>query len=179
MKLKNAQAHMAGRAKTWALGLEMSDPNVFRSLEAFKSRLKQTFEPPRAEFRARPELLKLKQGMRDVHAYAQPIRLLASSITSIPVHERTLITVFMQGLADGPVRDRLFCLELETLEQAILAAELVELDMRQAHASLGSYRRPRRQETGGPERTDFCYVESERPLSSNIERLKSAVAVRS
>ena len=62
MKLTFAQANLAGRAKTWALGVEMSDPYVFGSLEAFKTLLKQTFEPPRAEFRARSELLKLKQG---------------------------------------------------------------------------------------------------------------------
>ena len=84
-----------GRAKSWALGVEMSDPYVFGSLEAFKTLLKQTFEPPRAEFRARSELLKLKQGKSDVHTYAQHIRLVASSMVAKPVHEHTLITVFM------------------------------------------------------------------------------------
>ena len=108
MKLTFAQTHLAGRAKTWALGLEMSDPYAFGSLEAFKTRLKHTFEPPRAEFRARSELLKLKQGKRDVHAYTQHIRLLASSIIPNPVHEHTLITVFMQGIVDGPARNHLF-----------------------------------------------------------------------
>ena len=127
MKLTFAQTHSAGRANTWALGLEMSDPYAFESLEAFKTRLKQTFEPLRAEFRARSELLKLKQGKRDVHAYAQHIRLLASSVIANPVHEHTLITVFVQGLVDGPVRNHLFRLELDTLEQAISAAEQEDL----------------------------------------------------
>ena len=68
IKLIFAQTHLAGRAKTWALGLEMSDPYAFGSLEAFTTRLKQTFEPPRAEFRAQPDLLKLKKSKRDVHA---------------------------------------------------------------------------------------------------------------
>ena len=86
-------------------------------------KLKQTFEPPRTEFRARSELLKLKQGKSDVYTYAQNIRLLASSIVANPVHEHTLITAFMQGLVDGPVRNHLFRLELDTLEQAISAAE--------------------------------------------------------
>ena len=45
MKLTFAQTHLAGRAKTWALGLEMSDPFSFESLESFKTRLKRTFEP--------------------------------------------------------------------------------------------------------------------------------------
>ena len=77
-------------------------------MEVFKTRLRQTFEPPLAEFRARSELLKLKQGKCDVHAYAQHIHLLASCTTANPVHEHTLITVFMQGIADGPVKIHLF-----------------------------------------------------------------------
>ena len=70
----------------------MSDPYVFQSLEALMTRLKQPFESPRAEFRARSDQLILKQGKRDVNDYAQHIRLLASSINTNPVHEHTLIT---------------------------------------------------------------------------------------
>uniref|UniRef100_A0AAV1V7A1 Retrotransposon gag domain-containing protein n=1 Tax=Peronospora matthiolae TaxID=2874970 RepID=A0AAV1V7A1_9STRA len=70
MQVSFDQSNLAGRAKTWALGLKLHDPYAFESLEVFKSRSRQTFEPPRAEFRARTELLKLKQGERDVHAYA-------------------------------------------------------------------------------------------------------------
>uniref|UniRef100_A0AAV1UIL9 CCHC-type domain-containing protein n=1 Tax=Peronospora matthiolae TaxID=2874970 RepID=A0AAV1UIL9_9STRA len=61
MQVTFAQSNLAVRAKTWALGLKLHDPYAFGSLEVFKSRLRQTFEPPRAEFRARTELLKLKQ----------------------------------------------------------------------------------------------------------------------
>ena len=61
--------------------------------------------------------------MCDVHAYAQHIGLLASSITVNLVNEHELITVLTQGLADGPFRSRLFRLELDSLEQAIAAAE--------------------------------------------------------
>uniref|UniRef100_A0AAV1UC91 Retrotransposon gag domain-containing protein n=1 Tax=Peronospora matthiolae TaxID=2874970 RepID=A0AAV1UC91_9STRA len=119
MQVAFAQSNLAGRAKTWALGLKLHDPYAFGSLEVFKSRLRQTFEPPRAEFRARTEFLKLKQGKRDVHAYAQHIRHLTSCISSNPVDEHTLVSVFMQGLADGPVKTHLFRLELDSLEQAI------------------------------------------------------------
>ena len=38
-QMKLTQSHLAGRAKTWALGLEMSDPYAFESLESFKIRL--------------------------------------------------------------------------------------------------------------------------------------------
>ena len=62
------------------------------------------------------KLLKLKQGMGDVHAYAHHILHLALRITANPVHDHTLITVFIKGLADGPFRNHLFLLELNTLE---------------------------------------------------------------
>ena len=52
MKLTFSQTHLTGRVKTWDFGLEMSDAYSFESLEAFKTRPKQRFEPPRAEFRA-------------------------------------------------------------------------------------------------------------------------------
>uniref|UniRef100_A0AAV1VKW4 Retrotransposon gag domain-containing protein n=1 Tax=Peronospora matthiolae TaxID=2874970 RepID=A0AAV1VKW4_9STRA len=90
-----------GRAKTCALGLKLHDPNVFKSLKILKSRFKETFEPPRAESRARSALLRLKQGKRDVHAYAQHLRYLTSSVTENPVDEHTLINVFIYGLVDG------------------------------------------------------------------------------
>ena len=67
-------SNLAGRAKAWALGLKLHDPYNFGSYSDFKSRLRQTFEPPRAEFRARAELLDLKQGKRDLHAYTQHTR---------------------------------------------------------------------------------------------------------
>uniref|UniRef100_A0AAV1T0S5 Retrotransposon gag domain-containing protein n=1 Tax=Peronospora matthiolae TaxID=2874970 RepID=A0AAV1T0S5_9STRA len=136
MQVAFAQSNLAGRAKTWALGLKLHDPYAFGSLEVFKSRLRQTFELPRAEFRARTELLKLKQGKRDVHAYAQHIRHLTSCISSNPVDEHTLVSVFMQGLADGPVKTHLFRLELDSLEQAISIAEQEDFSLRQARAML-------------------------------------------
>ena len=107
-----------------------------------------------------------------MHAYAQHIQLLASCIIANPVHEHTLMAVFMQGLVDGPVRNHLFCLELDTLEQEISAAEQEDFSMGQAHASVSSYRPTRLQDTGGPEPMDLCYVESERPRSSNNKRLQ-------
>uniref|UniRef100_A0AAV1TVZ8 CCHC-type domain-containing protein n=1 Tax=Peronospora matthiolae TaxID=2874970 RepID=A0AAV1TVZ8_9STRA len=165
-------SNLAGRAKTWALGLNLHDPYAFGSLEVFKSRLRQTFEPPGAEFRARTELLKLKQGKRDVHAYAQHIRHLTSCISSNPVDEHTLVSVFMQGLADGPVKTHLFRLELDSLEQAISIAEQEDFSLRQARASSTSYRQPRRYDSGGPEPMELCYVESEKARSTDYKKLQ-------
>ena len=52
-KLTFVQAHLGGRDKTWALRMELSETYAFEYLEAFNTRLKQTFEPPRDEFRSR------------------------------------------------------------------------------------------------------------------------------
>uniref|UniRef100_A0AAV1TLY9 Retrotransposon gag domain-containing protein n=1 Tax=Peronospora matthiolae TaxID=2874970 RepID=A0AAV1TLY9_9STRA len=172
MQVAFAQSNMAGRAKTWALGLKLHDSYAFGSLEVFKSRLRQTFEPPRAEFRARTELLKLKQGKRDVHAYAQHIRYLTSCISSNPVDEHTLFSVFMHGLADGPVKTHLFRLELDSLAQAISIVEQEDFSLRQARASSTSYRQPRRYDSGGPKPMKLCYVESEKTRSTDYKKLQ-------
>uniref|UniRef100_A0AAV1TZB2 CCHC-type domain-containing protein n=1 Tax=Peronospora matthiolae TaxID=2874970 RepID=A0AAV1TZB2_9STRA len=146
MQAAFAQSNQAGRAETWA--------------------------PPRAEFRARTELLKLRQGKRDVHAYAQHIRHLTSCINSNPVDEHTLVSVFMQGLADGPVKTHLFRLELDSIEQAISIAEQEDFSLRQARASSTSYRQPRRYDNGGPEPMELCYVESEKARSTGYKKLQ-------
>ena len=94
-----------------------------------RSLLSETFEPPRAESRALPELLKFKQSKRDVRVYAQHIRFLASSITANSVREHTLITVFMQGLGDGLVRNHLLRFEMNTLEGEISDAKQEDCGM--------------------------------------------------
>ena len=136
-----AQSNLAGRSKTWALGLQLYDPYVFESLEVFKSLLRQTFEPPQAEFRARSELLRIKQGKRDVHSYIQYIRHLTSCIRVDLLNQQTLITLFMQGLTDGPVKTYLFRLEFNTLEEAIRFVEQENFSVKQAHANSNSYHR--------------------------------------
>uniref|UniRef100_A0AAV1VM37 Retrotransposon gag domain-containing protein n=1 Tax=Peronospora matthiolae TaxID=2874970 RepID=A0AAV1VM37_9STRA len=45
MQVTFALSNLTGRAKNWALGLKIHDPNVFESLQILKSRLKETFEP--------------------------------------------------------------------------------------------------------------------------------------
>uniref|UniRef100_A0AAV1U3J9 Retrotransposon gag domain-containing protein n=1 Tax=Peronospora matthiolae TaxID=2874970 RepID=A0AAV1U3J9_9STRA len=103
-------------SKVLCLGLKFHDPDMFELLEILKSRLKETFEPPRAESRARSALLRLKQGKRDVHAYSQHLRYLASSVTSYPVDKHTLINVSIYGLVDGPVKTYMFREDFHTLE---------------------------------------------------------------
>ena len=88
------------------------------------------------------------------------------------VREFVLITIFLQGLIDGPVKNHLFRIELKSLEEAITTALQDDFSVRQAHTSLTHYRPSRRVETGSPEPTDLCSVESERPRSSSSKRLQ-------
>ena len=76
----------------------------------------------------------------------------------------------MQGLLDGPVKTRLFRLELHTLEEAIFVAEQEDFSLRPAQVSSSSYRSPRRQAYGGPESMDLSYIENEKPRYSNNKR---------
>uniref|UniRef100_A0AAV1TF33 Retrotransposon gag domain-containing protein n=1 Tax=Peronospora matthiolae TaxID=2874970 RepID=A0AAV1TF33_9STRA len=144
MQVTFALSNLTGRAKTWALGFKLHDPNVFESLEILNSRLKETFELPRAECRARSALLRLKQGKRDVYAYAQHLRYLASSVTENPVDEHTLINVFIYGLVDGPVKTYMFREDFHALERAIAYAEQEDVILRQSQANSSNYRPKRR-----------------------------------
>ena len=166
MRVTFAISNLGGRAKTWALGLKLHDPFCFGSLDEFKAKLKRTFEPPRAEFRARAEFLDLKQGKRDIHAYAEHTRYLVSCIVSKPVDEQTQITSFIKGLADGPVKTYLFRLELETLDDAIAIALQEDFSLQQAFVHSSAYRPPRRSDSGGPEAMDLSYVEGDQARST-------------
>uniref|UniRef100_A0AAV1T926 Retrotransposon gag domain-containing protein n=1 Tax=Peronospora matthiolae TaxID=2874970 RepID=A0AAV1T926_9STRA len=135
MQVTFALSNLTERAKTWALGLNRHDPNVFESLEILRSRLKETFEPPRAEFKAFSAILRLKQVKRDLHAYARHLRYLASSVTENPVDEHTLINVFIYGLVDGTVKTYMFQEEFHTLERAIAYAEQEDFSLRQSQAN--------------------------------------------
>uniref|UniRef100_A0AAV1UDT8 Retrotransposon gag domain-containing protein n=1 Tax=Peronospora matthiolae TaxID=2874970 RepID=A0AAV1UDT8_9STRA len=152
-------------------GLKLHDPNVFESLGILKSRLKETFEPQRAEFKARSALLRLKKGKRDLQAYAQHLRYLASSVTENPVDEHTFINVFIYGLVDGSVKTYMFREDFHTQEKAIAYTEQEDFSLRQSQANSSNYRPTRRQETGGPEPMDPCYIESENSRSLSHKRM--------
>uniref|UniRef100_A0AAV1UCS3 Retrotransposon gag domain-containing protein n=1 Tax=Peronospora matthiolae TaxID=2874970 RepID=A0AAV1UCS3_9STRA len=150
MQVTFALSKLTERANTWALGLKLHDSSVVESLEILKSRLEERFEPPRDEFRARSTILRLKQGKRAVHAYAQHLRYLASSFTENPVDEHTLINAFIYGLGDGPVKTYMFREGFHTLEKAIAYAKQEYFSLRQFQDNSSNYRPTRRQETGGP-----------------------------
>ena len=88
-----------------------------------------------------------------------------------PGNEFLLITIVIQGLSDGPVRDHLFREELKTLSEAIFAAEQEDYSVRQAHATLTPYRLQIQTAVGGPEPMNLCQVEGEKPHPANDKRL--------
>ena len=151
------------------LGLKLHDQYVFGSLEVFKSLLRYTSEPPRAEFRSLYELLKLKQGKRGVHSYIHYIRHLTICIAANPPNEQTLVMFFMQGLTEGPVRTYLFRLEFGTLEEVIRVVKQEDFSVKQAHVSSNSYHPPRRPKNGRLEPMDICYAESETSRATNYK----------
>ncbi|KAF1328828.1 putative polyprotein, partial [Globisporangium splendens] len=161
-------SNLAGRAKSWAYGKRLSDPNCFYSYEDFKAELKAAFEPPQSEFRARAEFLKLRQGRFDLHSYAQRARFLVSSIVDEPIDVPTQVVTFMASLNDGPIRNQLFREYPKTLDEAIERAMQEEFSMKQAKFQ-GFASRPMRQSNvahDGPEPMDISYISTpgnERP----------------
>uniref|UniRef100_A0AAV1T979 Retrotransposon gag domain-containing protein n=1 Tax=Peronospora matthiolae TaxID=2874970 RepID=A0AAV1T979_9STRA len=169
MQVTFALSNSTGRAKTWALEHKPHDPNVFESLEILKFRIKDTFEPPRAWIGARPALLRLKQGKCDVHAYAQHLRCLASSVTENPVDEHKLINVFIYGLVYGPVKIYLFQEDFHALKWEISYAEQIDFSLRQSQANSSTDRPMRRQETGVLEPMELCYAKSKKSRSPSLK----------
>uniref|UniRef100_A0AAV1TUR9 Retrotransposon gag domain-containing protein n=1 Tax=Peronospora matthiolae TaxID=2874970 RepID=A0AAV1TUR9_9STRA len=155
MQVTFALSNLTERAKSCSLGLKLHDLNVLELLEILKSRLKETFESPRAEFRERSALLRLEQGKRDVHAYAQHLCYLASSVTENHVDENTLINMVLYGLVDGSVKTYMFREDFHTLENAIAYAEQEDFSLRQSQANSSNYRSTRRQETGVSDQWTF------------------------
>ncbi|KAF1322519.1 reverse transcriptase, partial [Globisporangium splendens] len=163
-----AMSNLAGRAKSWAYGKRLSDPNCFYSYEDFKAELKTAFEPPQSEFRARAEFLKLRQGRFDLHSYAQRARFLVSSIVDEPIDVPTQVVTFVTGLNDGPIRNQLFREYPKTLDEAISRAMQEEFSIKQAKFQGFSSKPPRQANVAhdGPEPMDISYISTpgnERP----------------
>ncbi|KAF1314353.1 putative retroelement, partial [Globisporangium splendens] len=155
-----AMPNLAGRAKSWAYGKRLSDPNCFPSYEDFKTELKKAFKPPQSEFRARAEFLKLRQGRFDLHSYAQRARFLVSSIVDEPIDVSTQVVTFMAGLNDSPIRNQLFREYPKTLDEAIERAMQEEFSMKQAKFQGFPSRPPRQANVAhdGPEPMDISYI---------------------
>ena len=91
MQVAFAQSYLAGDAMNCAPNLKLHDPNVFGSLDIFKTLLSATFQSPRAEFKILSELPEINQGKCKVHAYVQHVRYLDSCRVAYPVSKYLLI----------------------------------------------------------------------------------------
>ena len=85
----------------------------------------------------------------------------------------------MQGLTDGSVRNHLFHLELNNLEDAISAAEQEDLSIRKEHDNPSSYRPTSRQVTGGPETINLCLLIAKDLALRTTSDYRKAIPARS
>ena len=142
-----AMSRLANRAKSWAYGKRLADPNCFPDYATFKKELRTAFEPPMTEFRTRSEFFNLSQGKRDILSYAQRARYLISCITEHPIDPHSQVVVFMKGLNDGPVRTELYRQFPADLESAITLALQEDFSLKQARFRFGF--RPKTPHTSG------------------------------
>ena len=135
-KIGFAISQLGGRAKDWALGLKLTDPNCFPDYATFKQKLRATFEPTQHELRARSDFLALRQGTSNLHDYIQHLRFLISCCVDTPIDSQTQITRFMTGLASGPIRDEVYRHEYTTLDEAVRKALETEFRVRRSNYDL-------------------------------------------
>ena len=163
LQVAYAMSCLAGRAKTWAFGRRLADPQCFGTYQRFREALREAFEPPKSEFRARAEFLKIRQGKRDIHAYAQHARYLVSCVVEEPIDEATKVVTYMTGLNDGPVKTYLFREYPGTMEGAISLSVQEDFSLNQAYVHSTSYRAQRAHGSGeGPEPMDLSSAEISR-----------------
>lgn len=163
-KVTFAMSNLSGRAKNWAYSRKLADDDCFLTYEQFKKELRDAFEPPKTEFRARTEFLQLRQGKRDVMTYAQHARYLVSCIVDEPIDDATQVSVFMMGMADGPAKTQLFREYPRTLEDAISRAMQEDFSRNQAYVHSAGYKPPRTQiphEFDGTEPMDLSSAEAQ------------------
>lgn len=158
-KVAFAMSCLDGKAKTWAYGLKMHDANCFPTYEGFKKALRNAYEPPKCEFRARLSFLRLHQGKNNLQWYTQRARYLVSSIVEDPVDMKTQVAIFLAGLNDGPIKTQLFREYPETLEEAISRSLQEDFSHKQAKLNMpvrpASSARPPSKSSSDPEPMDI------------------------
>ena len=151
MQVFFAMSNLSGRARSWAFGKRLADPQCFAHFGEFRQEIEAAFQPPKCEFRQRSKFLALKQGKRDLHEYVQEARYLVSVIVQDPMADATQVSVFINGLANGPVRTQLFREYPHSLEDAISKALQEDFSLKQS-------------------RIDGFYAPKSKPSSSNYSR---------
>jgi hypothetical protein len=121
-KITFAISNMKGRAKTWALTCETSQPGFFQSWASLVAAMKAVFQPPNVAHRQRAAFLASSQGDRELYAYVQELRQLRASMAANTIAEDVMMTVFMDNMRAGPAKAAVFREEPTTLDDAFVIA---------------------------------------------------------
>ena len=170
IKIAFAMSHLASRARDWAYGRKMTQSNSFPTLKVFYEELGKAFQPPNCEFRLRSQFLSLRQGKSDLYGYIQRARYLVAGITSEPLQEQTKLTVFLNGLNQGPVRMYLYRSKLESMEHAIALS--LEEDFSQKAANRVGFGRSDSSDKSDSDKMDLSNAQPNSTPSNNKRRGK-------
>ena len=110
----------------------MADDNVFPTWELFVEQLRAAFQPANAQMRFKAQLLACRQGKRSLHEFVQELRYLNAVVASDPLSEATKVTIFLEGLEQGPARTQLYRQIPATLDEAFQVALMEEHAARSA-----------------------------------------------
>ena len=157
-------AHLAGRARAWAFSNAMLNQGVFPDYEELKRSLRESFQPPKSEFRTRQTFLAIKQGKRSLYDYVQEARSLVADITQDPMDQATQVSVFLSGLRPGPVRAQLFRAYPTTLDAAANMAMQEDFASRQSEVPGQQFPKPFKThhppQDEGPTPMEICSTET-------------------
>ncbi|ETV82536.1 hypothetical protein H257_05139 [Aphanomyces astaci] len=128
-----------GRAGDWAFSKHLADRHCFQSFVVFETEFMAMFLPPNCAFRYRSQYLACKQGKRSLQEFIHDLCYLAANINdkeSLP--EPIRVTVFMDGLNQGPAHTKLFRAYPDTFEEAVRIALSESFSFSFAHARAAS-----------------------------------------
>lgn len=118
-KVAFAISCLKGPAREWALTWETNHPGHFHSWRALQEAMAVMFLPPNAAFKHRATFLACRQGKRSLYEFVQELRKLRASLSTDPIPENVMVTVFMEGLEFGPAKTEVFRQQPAELEAAI------------------------------------------------------------
>ena len=120
-----AMPNLRGKASDWAYSALMANKNRPRHGRSLKQKFAPCISRQTIKFYFR-RVFGARQAKRSLQEYAQGMRSLSASITSVPIPGHTKVPTFMNGLRHGPSRQALFRKVPRTMEEAIKIA-MVEL----------------------------------------------------
>lgn len=157
-KIAFAISHLQGHAREWALTWEINHPGYFSSWASMQSSMTIMFVPPNASARNRADFLACRQGKFSLYEFVQELRRLRAAMATSPLAEDVMVTVFMEGLNNGPAKTEVFRNQPTQLEAAIHIALLEDHLQRQAQG-LRPSPLERAPPGSGPEPMDVSAIE--------------------